>query len=905
VALAQDSDGDGLSDSEETGTYGTDPLDADTDNDGVDDFQEINTLATDPLDADSDDDGFTDGQENLCSLNPLAADSDGDGLADGLEVALTSPVPGGVSDGSSIPYSGTDTGVFVPDADPGTRTDPLINDTDGDGLLDGQEDLDHDGLWDAGETGPADADSDDDGLADGYEDADLDGVVGFMETDPQDFDSDDDGLGDGLESQVTEQVSTGTSQGAFEPFRVEFAGTAPGFQADWDPTTSTNPLDPDSDDDGLLDGEEDANHDGYFSLPEEETDPNNMDTDTDMLLDGQEVLTLGTDPLRWDTDLDGIGDYEETNGGHLIDTDGDGTIDALDTDSDDDNIPDFTEGAEDYDSDGLPDYRDPDVDGDGIPDLIEGQEDADYDSIPNYRDLDSDGDDIYDEVEGSGDFDGDTVPNFLDLDSDGDGFEDGDPVEGVADNDCDGWPNYLDTDSPAPDSDGDGVNDDFETGLGTDPGLADTDGDEIDDGIETDGGLPIDTDGDMTIDALDDDSDSDGISDLLEGADDLDGDGLGNFRDLDSDGDTLPDELEGSADVDGDGQGNFCDLDSDDDEYPDQEEAAAGSDPYDPASTPANVHDPLIAGVTDVGNDQGRRVRISWQASNLDVAGSSDPILSYSVYRRIDGAKAEAGDGLVAHRTADGWWDFVLNLPASGEAVYNTLAGTLCDSTVDGTCWSVFFVRAHTATPTVFHDSPPDSGYSVDNLAPGAPTGFAVAYGPTTDLSWEASEDADFRYFRIYRCVSAECVPGEADLVHTTAATEWSDADGSLDDHYFISAVDFAGNESEVAEPVAVSGVDDVPAAVFSLGQNRPNPFNPSTTIVFSLARPEAVTLAVYDLSGRLVRTLVDGRVYPAGPNEEVWDGRDDQGRSGSAGVYVYRLETPSFRGTRRMTLLK
>ena len=64
-------------------------------------------------------------------------------------------------------------------------------------------------------------------------------------------------------------------------------------------------------------------------------------------------------------------------------------------------------------------------------------------------------------------------------------------------------------------------------------------------------------------------------------------------------------------------------------------------------------------------------------------------------------------------------------------------------------------------------------------------------------------------------------------------------------------------------------------------------------------------TVAVYDLSGRLVRTLVEGRVCPAAPNEEVWDGRDDQGRFGSAGVYVYRLETPSFRGTRRMTLLK
>ena len=66
----------------------------------------------------------------------------------------------------------------------------------------------------------------------------------------------------------------------------------------------------------------------------------------------------------------------------------------------------------------------------------------------------------------------------------------------------------------------------------------------------------------------------------------------------------------------------------------------------------------------------------SLDPSDLDAPGSPDPILSYSVYRRIDGVKAGAASApdVVTHEKAPGLWDFVLNLPASGEVVYNTLA---------------------------------------------------------------------------------------------------------------------------------------------------------------------------------------------------------------------------------------
>jgi hypothetical protein len=128
------------------------------------------------------------------------------------------------------------------------------------------------------------------------------------------------------------------------------------------------------------------------------------------------------------------------------------------------------------------------------------------------------------------------------------------------------------------DTDGDGLLDGTELGLGTNPDAADSDGDGIDDFVETDGGSPVDTDGDGTIDALDLETDGDGIPDAVEGTGDPDGDGVGNWRDLDSDGDTLPDELEAGpdptnpVDTDGDGTPDYLDTDSDDDGIPDGED---------------------------------------------------------------------------------------------------------------------------------------------------------------------------------------------------------------------------------------------------------------------------------------------------------------------------------------------
>ncbi len=110
-----------------------------------------------------------------------------------------------------------------------------------------------------------------------------------------------------------------------------------------------------------------------------------------------------------------------------------------------------------------------------------------------------------------------------------------------------------------------------------------------------------------------------------------------------------------------------------------------------------------------------------------------------------------------------------------------------------------------------------------------------------------------------------------------------------------------AGGRYDIA--ISALSVGDISPTPFILHQNHPNPFNPSTTITFSTAEPEFVTLAVYNLLGQRIRTLVSGSV-PAGEHAAVWDGRDDSGSPSGAGVYLYRLAGDSRAEVKKMLLL-
>jgi hypothetical protein len=91
----------------------------------------------------------------------------------------------------------------------------------------------------------------------------------------------------------------------------------------------------------------------------------------------------------------------------------------------------------------------------------------------------------------------------------------------------------------------------------------------------------------------------------------------------------------------------------------------------------------------------------------------------------------------------------------------------------------------------------------------------------------------------------------------------------------------------------------------WALHGNAPNPFNPATEIRYSVPDDGGeLSLRIYDVRGRLIRSLVDGEGIP-GERSVTWDGRDERGQAVASGVYFYRLTTAEFTQTRKMALLK
>jgi hypothetical protein len=126
---------------------------------------------------------------------------------------------------------------------------------------------------------------------------------------------------------------------------------------------------------------------------------------------------------------------------------------------------------------------------------------------------------------------------------------------------------------------------------------------------------------------------------------------------------------------------------------------------------------------------------------------------------------------------------------------------------------------------------------------------------------------------------------------------------------YFITAL-YGENESEPSESVVISFVyvheieDTINPFSTQLFTNFPNPFNPETTIAFSLSNMENVEINVYNVRGQLVRRLVSGE-HAAGRHSVVWNGRDDSNRQVSSGVYFYKMKAGEFTAIQKMLLMK
>lgn len=153
----------------------------------------------------------------------------------------------------------------------------------------------------------------------------------------------------------------------------------------------------------------------------------------------------------------------------------------------------------------------------------------------------------------------------------------------------------------------------------------------------------------------------------------------------------------------------------------------------------------------------------------------------------------------------------------------------------------------------------------------------------------------------------ANIAPGVTFSVVTTPIPGGVRAEATLTgpvDKLLLGGQEFAvDNICVIGDPNTSAGLD-FPAPAVSLRPNHPNPFNPSTTLMYSLTRESRVRLTIHDLKGRAVRTLVaDDR--PAGNHSVVWDGRDDGGEAVGSGVYFVRLETRDGVEARKISLIK
>ena len=105
---------------------------------------------------------------------------------------------------------------------------------------------------------------------------------------------------------------------------------------------------------------------------------------------------------------------------------------------------------------------------------------------------------------------------------------------------------------------------------------------------------------------------------------------------------------------------------------------------------------------------------------------------------------------------------------------------------------------------------------------------------------------------------------------------------------------------------IGPDAVDDVetPVVKSELKANYPNPFNPTTTIVFSLATAEKVEINIYNLKGQKVKTLLSDNLL-SGNHSVVWDGKNDKNNSVSSGIYLVKMQTGKTTATRKITMLK
>jgi|GEM_PF-1706953 len=206
-----------------------------------------------------------------------------------------------------------------------------------------------------------------------------------------------------------------------------------------------------------------------------------------------------------------------------------------------------------------------------------------------------------------------------------------------------------------------------------------------------------------------------------------------------------------------------------------------------------------------------------------------------------------------------------------------------------------------------------DAGASAATPFTGSPVGGVIITTSAPVLSWliPVKSDATLKYDLQYS--NSTDMSSAVTITNITGSSQTLGGLKAGQTYYWqVRSINSKG-EASAYSPVATFSVNGKPLSVednsvmpvdFALNQNYPNPFNPTTRISYSLPVSSFVTLKIYDMTGREIKTLVNGQI--SGGNHFVeWFGNDNSGSKVASGAYLYRITAGSFTATRKLLLLK
>jgi hypothetical protein len=219
--------------------------------------------------------------------------------------------------------------------------------------------------------------------------------------------------------------------------------------------------------------------------------------------------------------------------------------------------------------------------------------------------------------------------------------------------------------------------------------------------------------------------------------------------------------------------------------------------------------------------------------------------------------------------------------------------------------WTQQFVDYH--VHAVGYPEVADSCTTTITFEPPVPvfvTAFdAVPLESSVELRWDIGSDGDMKGFRIYRSTEGS---QSRDLLNSEnlvppQARKYMDRDVWAGRSYDYTLGVVLMDDSEVLSHAVSVKTKSYELALY---QNHPNPFNPTTTISFTLPERVHVNLSIYNIEGKLIKRIAE-KSYEAGYQEVSWDGTENRGNNVGSGVYFYRLKAGKKVLTKKMVLLK